>query len=276
MVSLQSQAHDVQHDDHDNVLRSFKEWMVQEAQADRNRKAFLGLNDTAGENSYISPNIASQEPPINPNQRAVIEEISDNKPSVGRRVFRTFVYSLIFAAMVAVAWQAYRDDEAKKMFSVLGHSWLTWVSSLSRHKSSVGSDPATARAPKSSDQTAAVAQSGAAPALADVSRELQQQLQAVISDLAIVRRAVEQIASKQEQMAQDIATLQAAERNVSQKVSSPAPPAQAAAVRPPRRKVPKMVRPAPVEQPPSVPPPVSPPPAETTRPPAEIPPPPAH
>lgn len=248
MVGSQDPVHNVQHDDGEKVLRSFKEWIVQEAQAGRDRRASLGRNDTVGESSYVPPSVASTGPSMNPNQRAIVEEISGNKPSVGRRVFWMFVSSLIVAAMVAVAWQAYRDVQTKEMISAWGRSSLTWLSTLSGNKSSVG--PTTASVPKSSDQATAVAQSQPAPAGTNVSHELQQQLQIMMSDLAIVRRIVEQLASKQEQMAQEISTLQAAERNVSQKVTSLT---QAAAVRAQRKNVPKIVHPEPAQQPTPVP-----------------------
>jgi len=246
MVGLQSRAYDVQQNDGDDVLDLCDEWT--RALANKNPKI------TAGKGPHIFPNIASPGLAISQNKRASIEENSSNKPSVGKRKFRTFVYSLIFATIVFVAWQAYRDDPTREMISGWGRSWRTWVSSLPRHKSAVGPDRAMARA-----QAAAVAQSGPTPAVADVSRELQQHLQAVMSDLAVVRRAVEQIASQQEQMAQDIATLQAAERNVSERVSALAPNAQPAAVQVPRKKTPKVVPRATVEKPSSVPLTVSPP-----------------
>ena len=69
----------------------------------------------------------------------------------------------------------------------------------------------------------------------------------MVSDLAVVRRIVEQLAAKQEQMAQDIATLQATKQNVSEKKSllpqtSAVPPRKnthsEAAVQPPSVPVP--------------------------------------
>jgi len=70
-----------------------------------------------------------------------------------------------------------------------------------------------------------------APAPAVTSAELQEKLKPVALDVAIVRRSVEQLASnqdqlarKQEQMAQAIAALQAAEQDISQKISTPPPP----------------------------------------------------
>ncbi len=263
MARLQSRAQNEQHDDVENVLQSFHEWMVKKAQADRNRKISSGRNDAAKENPYIPPTIASSGPSIVPNQQATIEEISGNKPSVGRLVFRTFVYSLAVAALVAVAWLAYSDVETRQMMRAWEHSSLTWLSSRSDHKRSVGPHLAATSTPKLSDQAAAVTQSGSPETGADVSREVQRQLEAAISDLGIIRRTVEQIASKQEQMAQDIATLQATERDVNQKIISSL--AQAAAARAARKNAQKVARPEPAGQQISEPLPV-PPPAGTTPP----------
>jgi len=79
MARLQSRAQNEQHDDVENVLQSFHEWMVKKAQADRNRKISSGRNDAAKENPYIPPTIASPGPSIVPNQQATIEEISGSK-----------------------------------------------------------------------------------------------------------------------------------------------------------------------------------------------------
>src|SRR5262249_5536159 len=68
------------------------------------------------------------------------------------------------------------------------------------------------------------------------SAELVQQLKPVALDLAIVRHGIDQIATavkqlavKQEQMSQDIATLQATEQDIRQKIS---PPSQSRTVTP--------------------------------------------
>ena len=90
------------------------------------------------------------------------------------------------------------------------------------------------------------AQSATPPAPAVTSAELQAQLKPAALDLAIVKRSVEQLATnqdqlarKQDQMAQAIATLQAAEQDLSQKILGLAPPAappapEAAHVPPPK------------------------------------------
>ena len=212
MAGSQGQARNVPPDDFDNVLRSFHEWMHQKGEADRNRrKVSSDRKNTAGKKSYVFPSIAPG-PSIVPKQQAIVEEISGNKSSFGRRIFRTFAYGLAVAALLAIAWQAYQDDAIKRTIIDWERSSLAWLSSQSRQRSS--GDRSLPAASIKADQEHAVAQAELAPELADVSRAVQQQLQAVASDLAIVRRTAEQIASKQEQMAQDIATLQASERDV--------------------------------------------------------------
>jgi hypothetical protein len=56
----------------------------------------------------------------------------------------------------------------------------------------------------------------------------------VARDLAVIRNSVEQLAAKQEQMAQNIATLQAAEQEIIQERSSP--PLSGPVSHPPRKK----------------------------------------
>ncbi len=249
MAGSPSQARDVPPESFDNILRSFHEWRVQMARADENRKVLSVGDDMAEEEAYIAPRIAPLEPSIVPDQRATVEEIKGSKPSVARRIFRTFIYGFVVAALVTVAWQAYKDDSTKGMISA-------WLSATSRSV-----DPNVAAAPKTSDQAAVLPQS-AVPVGAEVSKDVQLQLQTVVNELAVVRRTVEQIASKQEQMGQDIAALQAAQRDVTLKVVSLT---QAAAAQ--RKIVQKIAHPEHASQPPSITPPVAPPPARTPPPP---------
>jgi len=68
------------------------------------------------------------------------------------------------------------------------------------------------------------------PVVAATAPEPVQQLEPLASNIDAVRHSVEQLAAKQEQMAQSIATLQAVEEDIRQKVSSPPPsPSQQAA-----------------------------------------------
>jgi hypothetical protein len=77
----------------------------------------------------------------------------------------------------------------------------------------------------------------APPPMVNTSTEPQQQLGAIMSVFTVIRRIVEQIAGRQEQMSRDLTTLQAAQHDVSQKAAAPA---QTAAIHAPAgKKVPK-------------------------------------
>ena len=111
------------------------------------------------------------------------------------------------------------------------------------------SEPRSGVSTTKSPQPAPVTQA-AAPAAAAISLELVQQLEAVARDLAVMRDSVEQlaakqeqttqniatVAAKQEQMAQNIATLQAVEQDIRQRLSSP--PLSEPVPLPPRKKAP--------------------------------------
>ena len=125
------------------------------------------------------------------------------RPSIGRRIFRTrtrFSISVLIGIGATLAWQSY-GDAAKETVVARAPSlaWLLYVS--------------TTKLP-------AVAATSPGPA---------QQLEPLASNLDVVRRSVEQLAAKQEQMAQNMATLQAVEEDIRQKMSSPPSPSQPAA-----------------------------------------------
>jgi hypothetical protein len=183
------------------------------------------------ENSSDVPNIAPDAPSILPSPKRSIsksEEETRDRPSAAYRLFRTGACGFIITIIVgsAFAWQS-SDDTKKEM--VKG-----WVNSLVR-SSSLLSD----KLPPESDveavsTTPTQPQSGAMVILTPSSEQptptttatqsssdLQKQLESIVDDLAIVRRIVEQVASRQDQMAQDIATLQEAQQNVSPKITAP-------------------------------------------------------
>jgi hypothetical protein len=121
-----------------------------------------------------------------------------DKLSIGRRVARSvavFLFAVLIGVGGTIASHSYRD-EIIQAFPPVG-----WLSPVSTMKAS-------------------------APAV--TTADLQEQLKPVAIDFALVRRSIEQLASnqdrlgrKQDQMAQAIATLRAAEQEVSQKVSAP-------------------------------------------------------
>jgi hypothetical protein len=133
---------------------------------------------------------------------------ASDRPSITRRIIRAlgrFSVAALIGVGATLAWQSYGGEMVRAWAPSLG--WLL---------------PA------------------APPGLAVTSAELQAQLKPVALDVAIMKRSVEQLAfnqdqlaRKQEQMVQAIATLQAAQQDVSQKISA-LPPPKAAPLPPPK------------------------------------------
>jgi hypothetical protein len=237
--------------DSEQILSSFHEWMMQQAHVVKstNQAAqFSDLDSCASRNgSYFSPSIglepsikssssASQEHPIDPSKQASISPGASNRSSAERQVFR-IICGLLIAVAVAVVWQAYRDDQTMILVKTWGHSSVIWLSAAlgpTQRESESAADPST----KLSDD--ATSTPGVTSGPTKEFAELNQQLQTVVNDLALLRRNVEQLSGKQEQMFRDILTVQATEQNVSEKISSLT---QAAPVHvPPRKNVPRVVR----------------------------------
>ena len=268
MIALQSQAPNPE--DFEEAFRSFQEWMAQRTRAmhQADRKESSDRNPEA----YFSPSLDSPEPSIKRDQQTTTEENAGNRTSIGSRVLRTMVRGFILAALVGLAWQASRDDHAQDMIKVWAHSALNWLSPVIGAKSQRSSDLAAEPVSKLSDQNGtplqaavpsqdvspsqAVAPSAAQPLAVNHPAELQQQLEGVVNDLAVIRRSVEQLAGTQEQMSRDLAVLQAAGHDVSQKAAAPA---QTAAVparprkrisKPPHSEIPERPAAAPLQTPP--------------------------
>ena len=130
-------------------------------------------------------------------------QVASHRPSVGRRILRTLTRFFI-AALIGVgatlAWQSH-GDAAREMLQAWSPT-LAWLLPVSTTRSAV---------------------------VAATSPDPVQQLGPLAFNLDFVRRSVEQIAAKQEEMAQDIAALQAVEEDIRQKMASaPAPPAEPA------------------------------------------------
>ena len=220
----------------------------------------------AREGSDFSAGLRAVEPSMHVSPRPSgfkNDQFASDRPSIGRRIFRSLVRFFI-AALIGVgatlAWQSH-GDEAKEIVRTWAPS-LGWLLSVSTTKSPPDVDVAaeqtgSPRAGQVSAQDAAlpqpapVNQTVPAPAAAATSPELVQQLEAIARDLAVVRHSVEQLAAKQEQMAHNIAALQAAEQDIRQKMSSP--PLSRAVPIPPRKNAPSVAPPQPAAQSSSVP-----------------------
>jgi hypothetical protein len=134
-----------------------------------------------------------------------------DKPPMGKRVAGSIAFFL-FAVLVGVIATLISKPYSDEIIQVFPP--LAWLSPVSTTMTPV--PPVTAA-------------------------DLQEQLKPLAADLALVRRSVElgsnldQLASKQEQLAQSMATLQAAGQQVTQTVS-PLPPKAVSASLPPRPK----------------------------------------
>src|ERR1700730_12139764 len=117
------------------------------------------------------------------------DQVASDRPSVGRRVFRTlskFLIAVLIGVGGTVAWQSH-GDAAREML-VAQAPTLAWLLSVS-----------------TTTKSAAVAPTSPDPV---------QQLEPLALNLDTARRSVEQLAAKQEQMAQNIATLQTVEEDI--------------------------------------------------------------
>ena len=174
----------------------------------------------------VAPLVPNLEPPplhAHPRSSAPISR------EIFRALIRLFIGVLI-GVSAALAWQSY-GDEARK----LARTWdpsLAWLLPVSTLESPP--DGQVSAQDAALPQAAPVTQK---PARAVTSSESVQQLEPITRDLAAVRSSLEQLAVKQEQMAQNIATLQAVvEQDIKQKMSSPLP-SQAVPL-PPRKHLP--------------------------------------
>jgi hypothetical protein len=111
-----------------------------------------------------------------------------------------FSIAVLIGVCATLAWQSY-GNKARDMLSTQFPS-LGWL--LATTTASTSGDLGPAQEPP---QSALVSQRSA-PAAATASPELAQ-LEPMASDLAAVRRSLEQVAARQEEMAQTIATPQA-------------------------------------------------------------------
>jgi hypothetical protein len=125
------------------------------------------------------------------------DHIASDRPSVGRRIFRTltgFFIAILIGIGATLAWQSH-GDTIRDMVVARAPS-LGWLLSVSTTKS---------------------------PAMAATAPDTMQQLEPLVFNLDVVRRSVEQLAARQEQMAQNIVTLQAVADDIRQRMSTTPP-----------------------------------------------------
>jgi hypothetical protein len=120
------------------------------------------------------------------------DPVASDRRSVGRRMIRTltkFLIAVLIGVGGTLAWQSH-GDAAREMV-VARAPTLAWLLSVSTKS----------------------------PAGAATSPYPVQQLEPLASNLDVVRRSLERLAAKQDQMTQNIAALQAVEEDIRQKMS---------------------------------------------------------
>ena len=196
-----------------SALRALRELTVQQGPADTQiHQVKRSRPSELSDDTYSAPSIVPPERAIEQTEEISVKKSPSDRSSPTRRVYRTIVGGIVIAAAAGLAWQAYSDGQINVMVKAL------W-SSIHGVKSNPGSDIAADNA-QMSNQTAAVSQLPSTPVVAEGPPELLQQLETIVSDLAVLRHAVEEIASKQDQTSRDIGSFQAAQQNVSQQISS--------------------------------------------------------
>jgi hypothetical protein len=127
---------------------------------------------------------------------------ASGRPSFGKRMFRTLVrfsIAVLIGVGATLGWQSYGDEAREMLVAQAPALGLLLPVPTTR-----------------------------SPVMAATSTDTARQFAPLASTLDAVRRSVEQLAAKQEQMAQNIAALRAAERTSSAPPATPPAPAQQA------------------------------------------------
>lgn len=149
---------------------------------------------------------------------------SGNRRTVGREALRLFVFGLIIMMIgVGALASQYGDDNIKEALGFLQRSvgGLSPVlganpSATALEEFSKGSDQVSTQ-DKMSAKEARFIQSTPVSVTAGSSPQIQQQLELMASELAIVRGLAEQLTVSQKKMGQDIAALETAKENLTQR-----------------------------------------------------------
>jgi uncharacterized protein YoxC len=239
----------------DKILSSIQEWMIKQTANPTNQIQETDKSDFRKETSLTpsvaAVSVAAVEPPIEPSSRVKPGRPLDPSQE-GRRSLAAINLLAGVKLVVGVLLIAF----------VVGVVWYPSKASLYWLTSSFG---AAKREPKVSAQSDQTQTPTATSTQAKEVAELKQQVSALMNDLAVMRRDVEQLSGKQDQMSQDIATVQATEQNVSERISSLTQPAPIATQQAPtiarpvvpthgqvRKSVPRVVHPETAKQPDAV------------------------
>jgi hypothetical protein len=233
----------------DVVLLAPKDWTdAEEALSRLAHVASDRRRPTAGSDFSAGPRVT--EPSLDATLRPADlnnDPLATDRPSLGRRTSRSLARFLVTACIgvaATLAWQSY-GGTAKQMIANSNPqlNWLlAWLPATNppsdREIAAAQSSPPavqTSEPQVASAQAGAVAPTASEPAASTAptapSPDLQQ-LATMAHDLAAVRQSVEQLAAGQEQMARDIAKLQAAGQDIRRRISALPPAAATTAHKP--------------------------------------------
>ena len=147
------------------------------------------------------------------------------KPRRASRAFARYLFAVCVGAAATLAWQSYGEAGKQMVASwAAQYGWsLPWLSYRE-------ADEPNRPTPSAAQAVARTAPETVAPAVPSLD---QLKLEALTGGLAAMRQRIDQLAAGQEQMASDIAKLQAAEKDIRHNISaSLARPAVAPASKP--------------------------------------------
>ncbi len=171
--------------------------------------------------------------------------------SIGRRIsvgFARFLIIAFIAVLTGVAASSAWDSHSGEVKQIV-RGWASSLISLANQHFTQAEPTADQGRPSSavtSERDAQQASGTQNQPAAEMTRESMQQLQTISHDLVLIRDRLEQLAITQEQMTKKVASLQATEQEIKQKLSSPTVSAAAPAVPPPvdpRKNAPKSTTP---------------------------------
>lgn len=141
------------------------------------------------------------------------DHLASSQPSIGGRMFRAlarFFVAVLIGVGATLAWQSYGDNAREALGTQVPS--LRWLSGSTA--------TVTPNVPRSAQSTA-TPQSIPIPQTAPPVVAIPElaQLEPMVRDLAAVRHSVEQLAVKQDQIIQNMSTLQTAQQDIKQKIS---------------------------------------------------------
>ena len=189
-----------------------------------------------------SPSIAPPEPLAEPSpedESGLTQDISRRGPSAATRLFRTCVWGVLVIGMVGAGFVllSYEKQVKQIVFGARDYLASSRLDPVSGPGSPKGAEPTLAISKpsnenKPSDEKSTDHAATVIPATTTSAKSVGTEY----GDLADVRRLLEQMLARQEQMAQDIAALQAAEQTINQQLSTLTSPPESPAVRTPTRR----------------------------------------